>query len=117
MNTLNLIQLNLRSPYEVWNESENDYFFVTDYGVVYKISFGDDAPIWKSGAYTFDIQNTNQKTSPSDQKVKMTIISIVKMIFFRTSGIFQALASVEKILIRSPLLYHRLLRFFPQRWL
>lgn len=36
MNTLNLIQLNLRSPYEVWNESENDYFFVTDYGVVYK---------------------------------------------------------------------------------
>ena len=85
MNTLNLIQLNLRSPYEVWNESDNDYFFVTDYGVVYKISFGDDAPIWKSGAYTFDIQNTNQKASPSDQKVKMTIISIVEE-FFRNNA-------------------------------
>ena len=85
MNTLNLIKLNLRSPYEVWNESENDYFFVTDYGIVYKISFGDDAPIWKSGAYTFDIQNTNQKASPSDQKVKMTIISIVEE-FFRNNA-------------------------------
>ena len=85
MNTLNLIQPNLRSPYEVWNESDNDYFFVTDHGVVYKISFGDDAPIWKSGAYTFDIQNTNQKASPSDQKVKMTIISIVEE-FFRNNA-------------------------------
>ena len=64
MNKLNLIQLNNQSPYEVWSESECDYFFATDYGVIYKISFGDDAPIWKSGAYTFDIQNTNHKTSP-----------------------------------------------------
>jgi hypothetical protein len=50
MNTLNLIRLNLNSPYEVWNESHDSYFFETDYGVKYKISFGDDAPIWKTGA-------------------------------------------------------------------
>jgi hypothetical protein len=77
MNTLNLIRLNLNSPYEVWNESHDSYFFETDYGVKYKISFGDDAPIWKTGAYTFDIQNTNQKASPSDEKVKKTIIEHV----------------------------------------
>ncbi len=41
MNTLNLIRLNLNSPYEVWNESHDSYFFETDYGVKYKISFGD----------------------------------------------------------------------------
>jgi hypothetical protein len=81
MNTLNLIRLNLNSPYEVWNESHDSYFFETDYGVKYKISFGDDAPIWKTGAYTFDIQNTNQKASPSDEKVKKTIINIVEEFF------------------------------------
>ena len=63
--------------HEVWNESHDSYFFETDYGVKYKISFGDDAPIWKTGAYTFDIQNTNQKASPSDEKVKKTIIEHV----------------------------------------
>ena len=41
MNTLNLIRLNLNSPYEVWKESHDSYFFETDYGVKYKISFGD----------------------------------------------------------------------------
>jgi len=41
MNTLNLIRLNLNSPYEVWNESHDSYFFETDYVVKYKISFGD----------------------------------------------------------------------------
>ena len=49
MNPLNLIQLNLQSPYEVWSESDDVYFFETDFGVKYKIYFGDDAPIWKTG--------------------------------------------------------------------
>ena len=84
MNTLNLIRLNLQSPYEVWTVSNDTYFFETDYGVKYMIFFGDDAPIWKSGAYTFDIQNTNQKSSPNDPKVKETIISIVEE-FFRNN--------------------------------
>ena len=84
MNTLNLIRLNLQSSYEVWTESNDTYFFETDYGVKYMIFFGDDAPIWKSGAYTFDIQNTNQKSSPNDPKVKETIISIVEE-FFRNN--------------------------------
>ena len=35
MNTLNLIRLNLQSPYEVWNDSDDTYFFETDYGVKY----------------------------------------------------------------------------------
>ena len=35
MNTLNLIRLNLNSPYDVWNESHDSYFFETDYGVKY----------------------------------------------------------------------------------
>ena len=85
MNTLNLIRLNLQSPYEVWNDSDDTYFFETDYGVKYMIYFGADAPIWKTGAYTFDIQNTNQKTSPNDPKVKETVICIVEE-FFRNNA-------------------------------
>jgi hypothetical protein len=38
MNTLNLIRLNLNSPYEVWNESHDSYFFETDFNVI--------IPIW-----------------------------------------------------------------------
>jgi len=87
MNTLNLIQLNLRSPYKVWSESVCDFFFVTDYGVVYKISFGDDAPIWKTGAYTFDISNTNHKASPNDEKVKKTIVCIIEEFFKKNADI------------------------------
>jgi hypothetical protein len=85
MNTLNLIRLNLNSPYEVWNESHDSYFFEADYGVKYKISFGDDAPIWKTGAYTFDIQNTNQKASPSDEKVMIYIPLVVSKLEGRLS--------------------------------
>ena len=87
MNTLNLIQLNLRSPYEVWSDSDNVYYFETDHGVKFKIYFGDDAPIWKTGAYTFDIQNTNHKTSPNDEKVKNTIISIIEEFFKNNADI------------------------------
>lgn len=39
MNPLNLIQLNLQSPYEVWSESDDVYFFETDFDVKYKIYF------------------------------------------------------------------------------
>ena len=34
MNPLNLIQLNLQSPYEVWSESDDVYFFETDFDVI-----------------------------------------------------------------------------------
>ena len=58
-----------------------------DFGVKYKIFFGDDAPIWKTGAYTFDISNTNQRISPSDEKVKRTIISIIEEFFKNNADI------------------------------
>ena len=40
MNPLNLRQLTLQSPYEVWSESDDVYFFETDFGVKYKIYCG-----------------------------------------------------------------------------
>ncbi len=86
MNTLNLIHLNSRSPTKYGAIRIAHITFETKYGVRYKIYFGDDAPIWKSGAYTFDIQNTNQKNSPSDNNVKLTIIAIIEEFFHSKLG-------------------------------
>lgn len=39
MNALNLTLINESSPYEVWQTSEGDFNFETDFGVLYQISF------------------------------------------------------------------------------
>ena len=39
MNTLNIARINERSPYEVWQSSEGDYNFQTEFDVLYRISF------------------------------------------------------------------------------
>ena len=85
MNPLNLIQLNLQSPYEVWSESDDVYFFETDFGVKYKIYFGDDAPIWKTGAYTFDISNTNIIVQRNHPELKSILQTFDETIAYFTS--------------------------------
>ena len=57
MKALDLAAINLSAPYSVWQESERDYLFRTDFGLVYKIGFMDDDTIWPSGAYQFLIIN------------------------------------------------------------
>ena len=37
MNTLNLTRINFNSPYRVWQTSEGDYNFESDFGVLYRI--------------------------------------------------------------------------------
>lgn len=85
MNPLNLIQLNLQSPYEVWSESDDVYFFETDFDVKYKIYFGDDAPIWKTGAYTFDISNTNIIVQRNHPELKSILQTFDETIAYFTS--------------------------------
>ena len=39
MNTLNLTLINEQAPYEVWQTSQEDFNFETDFGVIYRIGF------------------------------------------------------------------------------
>lgn len=81
MNTLNLARINEQSPYEVWQTSEGDFNFQTDFDVFYRISFRIEQTIWDDGAYEFSIINQNQGASPNDKKVRDTIFLIIEEFF------------------------------------
>ncbi|MBO7045630.1 MAG: hypothetical protein J6W38_04670 [Prevotella sp.] len=81
MNTLNLTRINEKSAYEVWQTSEGDFNFQTDFDVLYRISFRIEQTIWSDGAYEFSIINQNQKSSPNDKKVRETIFIIIEEFF------------------------------------
>ena len=81
MNALNLTLINESSPYEVWQTSEGDFNFETDFGVLYRISFRIEQTIWEDGAYEFSIINQNKKSSPNDKKVRDTIFGIIEEFF------------------------------------
>ena len=86
MQTFNLTRLNFHSPYKVWAE-DNEYKFITDYEVSYRIIFSPNNDIWKEGAYEFGIFNENQKISPNDPKVKGTVEAIIEEFFLTNPNI------------------------------
>ena len=53
MNTLNLRNINLHSPYMVGQTDENDssFYFTTDFGLKYTISFMFENSFVQSGAF------------------------------------------------------------------
>ena len=57
MNALNLTRINNQSPYNVWQTSEEDFNFESDFGVLYRVSFRIEQTIWQDGAYEFSIIN------------------------------------------------------------
>ena len=86
MNALRLENINLHSPYRVWQTQEDShYYFQTDHGIQYDIVFSPDTSIINSGAYTIDIVNRQHVASQLDQKLRQTIIAIVEE-FFEANG-------------------------------
>ena len=86
MNALRLENINLHSPYRVWQTQEDShYYFQTDSGIQYDIVFAPDTSIINSGAYTIDIINRQHVASPVDMKLRQTIIEIIEE-FFEANG-------------------------------
>lgn len=81
MKALNVERINARSPYQVWAESETEYFLQTAHGVLYNIGFMHDYTLWEEGAYQLIIHNENAKASPRDAKLKQTIFCIIEEFF------------------------------------
>lgn len=85
MRAIDLSKINTRAPYAVWQEG-GAYFFRTDYGIVYAVSF--DKEIIKGyNAYWFNLANTSFKPSPNDKKLMQTIICIIEAFFFSNPDI------------------------------
>ena len=87
MNTLNLRNINLHSPYMVGQTEENDssFYFTTDFGLKYTISFMLEHSFVLSGGYQFCINVEGAGRSPGDVKLRQTVFAIIEE-FFAVNG-------------------------------
>lgn len=78
MVSLNLKRINSNSPYAVTALRDSMCFrFVTDFGVIYYVSFLEDELMLSDESYQFIIANTNNRKSPRDSKLRRAIMAIV----------------------------------------
>ena len=87
MNTLSLQRINLHSPYLVGQPEENDssFYFTTDFGQKYTISFMLEHSFVLSGGYQFCINVEGAGRSPGDMKLRQTVFAIIEE-FFEVNG-------------------------------
>ena len=82
MNHLDADHINSHSPYQVKEGSEENFFeFFTDHDVHYSVGFMPDDSLMLSEAYHLIIVNVDNRPSPSDRKVKDTVLNIVAEFF------------------------------------
>lgn len=71
---LDLDRINKNSPYFVISTNDSScYKFVTDYNINYAVSFLEDELLLNCDSYQFIIANTNNKKSPRDPKLRLSI--------------------------------------------
>jgi len=83
MKALELNILNRLAPYEV-ELRDGEYYFHTDFDIVYSAEFKYEPAFGGTPAYWFDLTNRSGKASPSDPKVRDTVIRII-IEFFRAN--------------------------------
>ena len=82
MNLLDLKFINSQSSYKVEESDEENYFeFFTEHDVHYSVGFMPDDCLMQSEAYHLIIVNVDNRPSPSDRKVKDTVLAIVAEFF------------------------------------
>ena len=87
MNALSLESINCRSPYRVGQTEYNStsFYFDTDFGLKYTISFMFEQSFVSSGAYQFCINVEGDGRSPGDMKLRQTVFAIIEE-FFDVNG-------------------------------
>jgi hypothetical protein len=81
MKQLSIQAINESSSYKVSEVSLGSYQFFTDHGVHCTIEFVPDDSLMSREAYHLVIVNVNHQKSPSDVKVRDTIIAIIDEFF------------------------------------
>ncbi len=83
---LSIDAINSNSPYKVSLSKADGFFqFTTDYGIRYTVGFEQANELLKYETYQFLIINVNNQKSPRDEKLKKTILAVIKE-FFRVSN-------------------------------
>ena len=85
MNPLCVSNINLRSPYTVWEEN-GEYVFISDNNILYAVGFEFDESI-PFGAFWLNIINKSNKKSPNDKKLQYTVICIIEEFFIANPNI------------------------------
>lgn len=85
MNSLSLSAINVLSSYEVSAVNEGCYQFFTDHGVHCTVEFVLDDSLMSRETYHLVIVNVNHQKSPSDAKVRDTIIAIIDEFFIENN--------------------------------
>ena len=94
MNKLNLKNINLHAPYEVRERDDvkHEFYFWSEYGIEYDISFVPNHSIIPSGAYEIGINNRGHHTSPGDPKFLQTLTAIIEEFFNSNNDVMLYLA-------------------------
>ncbi len=87
MMEFNVARLNIFSPYYVSQDIDGDLLFVTDYGVKYAVAFEQNVELLNYTAFEFGIQNLNSLSSPSDTKLRDTILAIIEEFFLSNKSV------------------------------
>ena len=87
MNTLSLENINNHAPYGVRHREDNFYsfYFETDFGLKYTISFMLENSFVQSGAFQFCINVEGAGRSPGDVRLRQTVFAIIEE-FFAVNG-------------------------------
>ena len=80
MNALSVTRINIKSPYTVWFDN-GLYHFKTDNDVLLAIEFEEDETLSFKGSVWLNLINLSRKNSPTDPKVKRTVITIIDEFF------------------------------------
>lgn len=83
MNKLNLENINKKAPYVVHERENklNEFYFWSDFGIVYDINFSPNYSVVPSGTCEIGINNRGHQTSPRDPKFLLTLIAIIEEFF------------------------------------
>jgi hypothetical protein len=86
MKRLDIKLINAQSPYKVEAADEENFFeFFTENDVHYSVGFMPDDSLMQSEAYHLIIVNVDNRPSPSDRKVKDTVLTIVGEFFSKNN--------------------------------
>ena len=95
MKSIDIALVNRLSPYTVWTSTGRDFFFITDAGNLFVVSFVDDPSIWETSCYQLIITNGSDSPSHNDPKLRETILQIISGFFASNSGILLYICDSE----------------------
>lgn len=100
-------ELNLECPYKVFKDTENNvYFFDTDLDIRYIVYFTDANEYFenfhlRNNIYTFGFEPQDKvhstKRTIRDNKIKLTLIAIIKRFFINTNNVLTFVADISDL--------------------